>query len=129
MKLKKSVIVFSCLAGIIFLLVLVNLIFFKNRSRSIRPKVITPISADSKNNNLSDNDVVSEDASITTFVPLHSTETLINTLNVDFDGDSLDDQIVAVHKAESPFIFLIVDRKSTRLNSSHSVSSRMPSSA
>lgn len=117
MKLKKSVIVFSCLAGIIFLLVLVNLIFFKNRSRSIRPKVITPISADSKNNNLSDKDLVTEDSVITTFVPLHSTETLINTLNVDFDGDSLDDQIIAVHKADSQFIFLIVGLYNSESNS------------
>lgn len=117
MKSKKSVIVFSCIAGILFIFILVNFIFFRNRSNSVRPKVITPISSDSQNNKLSDNDVVSEEASITTFVPLHSTETLINTLNVDFDGDSLDDQIVAVHKADSPFIFLIVGLYNSESNS------------
>ena len=117
MKSKKSVIIFSCIAGILFIFILVNFIFFRNRSNSVRPKVITPISADSQNNKLSENDVVSEEASITTFVPLHSTETLINTLNVDFDGDSLDDQIVAVHKADSPFIFLIVGLYNSESNS------------
>ena len=41
-------------------------------------------------------------------VPLHSDETLLSTLSVDFDGDGYDDQINSLKKMTSPYIQILV---------------------
>lgn len=48
------------------------------------------------------------DDSLVSLVPLHSDETLLATLSVDFDGDGYDDQINTVKKMTSPYIQILV---------------------
>lgn len=106
-KNKTVIIVFSCIAVILFCVLFVRLIFFKNTGE-VRPKIINPITKTDSLTDQNDSDSVSDSAMQTSFIPLLPTETLMSTLTLDFDGDNLDDQVVAVHKAGSPFLFLIV---------------------
>ncbi len=48
------------------------------------------------------------DTEKTSLVPLNSDETLLATVDMDFDGDGQDDEISAVRTAGNPFISLIV---------------------
>ena len=45
---------------------------------------------------------------VVSLVPLHSDETLMGTLSVDFDGDGYDDQINTIRKLTSPYIQILV---------------------
>lgn len=117
MKLKKSVVAFSCLGFILLVFIFVYLIFFKNKNNLVRPKVITPVSSDKQNNNRSEDSLLAQESEITTLVPLLPTETLISTLIVDIDGDAFDDQIVAVHKAGSSYVYLIIGLYNSESNS------------
>ena len=49
-----------------------------------------------------------ETESFTSLVDLAPTETLISTLVCDLDGDTYDDQIVVVRKADSRYLFVVV---------------------
>lgn len=108
MKSRVLVALFSCIALLFIFLLVFNFFFLQNRSKTVVPKVVTPVSADGSASGTGDGASVSDDAVLTSFVPLLPTETLMDTLTVDFDGDTFDDQVVAVRKAGSPYLFLIV---------------------
>lgn len=80
------------------------------------PKVVRPVT---EKGNLMDSSESSyiDSASMTSFIPLLSTETLISSISMDFDGDTLDDQIIAVRKAGSEFLVLIVGLYNSDSNS------------
>lgn len=107
---------FFCSAAAL-LLVLFGIRFFvlKKSNSFVRPKVVTPFSPDAAADASSDDSMLSGGAQ-TSFVPLLPTETLMSTYSVDFDGDTYDDQIVAVRRAGSAFLFLIVGLYNPELN-------------
>lgn len=115
-KNKTVIIVFSCIAVILCCVLSVRLIFFRDTGAA-RPKIIKPITKTDSTSEQSDSDSVTENAMQTSFIPLLPTETLMSTLTLDFDGDNLDDQVVAVHKAGSPYLFLIVGLYNSETNS------------
>lgn len=108
MKSKVAIIIFSSIGFVFLVLLVTNIFYFKNKNRPIRAKVVTPISENDTSSDNIDGSSISDESTITSFIPLLPTETLMSTLTVDFDGDTYDDQVVAVRKAGSPYLFLIV---------------------
>lgn len=108
MKQKSTVLIFSCIA--FFLLVFAGIKFFyldKSEQKTYGQEVAIKISSNDEKKSL-ENSTFSGDISNTTFIPLLPSETLISTLNIDFDGDTREDQVISVYKAGSEFIHLIV---------------------
>ena len=108
MKSKVLVVLFSCIAFLFVFLLGFNFFFLRKRSRTVSPKVIMPVASGGSSSGEENGESVSDDTVLTSFVPLLPTETLMSTLTVDFDGDTFDDQVVAVRRAGSPYLFLIV---------------------
>lgn len=107
----KTKIVIFAFAFMLLVLALVSVIkgFSKNdKDKSVRPIVVTPLAPSDSEAASGGRDGLSEDGVQTSLVPLLHTETLISTLTIDFDGDAFDDQIIAVRKAGSPYLSLIV---------------------
>lgn len=87
--------------------------FFKKDSKqeneiSKQAKIVNPKFSEEVKSNAEHTDSSLENESFTSFVQLHSTETLISTLIFDFDNDTYEDQIIVVRKADSPFLWLVV---------------------
>ena len=108
MKVKTTALVFSIIALALVIFSGINFFFLKDNKQKKYGQDVNIKISDSGESSSPDDSTLSSDVSNTTFVPLLSSETLISTLNVDFDGDTRDDQIVAVYKAGSEFLFLIV---------------------
>ena len=104
----KSVVVPVLAAAVLVAVILLRIFVFKHSAGVLTPKIITPVASKSKDASNLKSEMLSDSSSLTSFVPLLATETLISTTIFDFDGDNLDDQIAAVHKAGSQNIFLIV---------------------
>ncbi len=108
MKLKSSVLIFSIIAFLLIVFASARLILKKNQvQKKYGQNVSVKISSNEEKSSL-ENTNLSGEGMNTTFVPLLPSETLISTLNVDFDGDAREDQIVAVYKAGYENLFLIV---------------------
>lgn len=116
MKNKIVIAVFSVIAGILVVILGLRLTVFR-KSGNVRAKVINPVVSEEKNNDESGNSDGGENVMQTSFIPLLSTETLMDTLTLDFDGDGLDDQVVAVHKAGASNLSLIVGLYNSESNS------------
>lgn len=108
MKSRVLAVVFCGVTLLFVFLLGFNFFYLRNRSKSVLPKIVTPVAEDGSSVEQGDGSSVSDEAVLTSFVPLLPTETLMSTLTVDFDGDTFDDQVVAVRKAGSPYLFLIV---------------------
>lgn len=117
MKKNSAVIITFCTIAAALAVVLVFRIFFIKDKGPVHPKVINPVVSSESSNELSENSLVDDNAVQTSFIPLLSTETLMSTLTLDFDGDNLDDQVVAVHKAGTPYLNLIVGLYNSETNS------------
>lgn len=72
-----------------------------------RAKIVTPKTSGVSENEVEVNEKVLEGEKLDTFVPLLSTETLINTISFDFDNDSYDDEIIVVRKAGSDYLWIV----------------------
>lgn len=116
MKKNSAVIITFCTIAAVLAVVLVFRIFFIKDKGTVHPKVINPVVSSESSNELSENAIVDDSAVQTSFIPLLPTETLMSTLTLDFDGDNLDDQIVAVHKAGTPYLNLIVGLYNSETN-------------
>ena len=95
MKKNSAVIITFCTIAAVLAVVLVFRIFFIKDKGTVHPKVINPVVSSESSNELSENAIVDDSAVQTSFIPLLPTETLMSTLTLDFDGDNLDDQVVA----------------------------------
>lgn len=107
MKNKIVIAIFSSIGGLLIITLGLRLTVFR-KSGIIRAKVVNPVVQDERKDASADLGVGSENVMQTSFVPLLSTETLMDTLTMDFDGDNLDDQVVAVHKAGVANLYLII---------------------
>lgn len=116
MKNKVAVIFFSSLLAVLAVVVALKFTVFR-KNENVHAKVITPVSADKVKNGTESESISGENIMMTSFIPLLPTETLISTLTLDFDGDNLDDQVVAVHKAGSENLYLIAGLYNSQSNS------------
>lgn len=116
MKNKVAVIFISVLFAILAVVVALRLTVFKKNS-SVRAKIVTPTISGEEKNQGSESSLSDDNVMMTSLIPLLSTETLMSTLNFDFDGDTYDDQVVAVHKAGSENLYLIVGLYNPETNS------------
>ena len=114
---SKSAVVIASAAAVLAVVILLRIFVFKHSAAVLTPKIVTPIASNSKDASKSKSEMLSDSASLTSFVPLLATETLISTTVFDFDGDNFDDQVAAVHKAGSQNIFLIVGLYNPSTNS------------
>lgn len=116
MKNKIVITVFSSIAGILFIVLGLRLTVFR-KSGIVRAKIINPVVANDQKDQTAEENMGGDNVMQTSFIPLLSTETLMDTLTMDFDGDNLDDQVVAVHKAGAANLFLIVGLYNSENNS------------
>lgn len=110
MKSKVLPVVFSIIAVALAGTFIVTRIIRNNREDTVtRAKVVSPKAADSAGE--ADETVgklsALEAEKYETFVPLHSNETLINTLTIDFNNDGYDDEVVLAKRSGSPHLFII----------------------
>ena len=112
---SKSVLTLLFFAAAPAAALLLRIYVFNHSDALVTPKIVTPKTAPAHEK--AEEPVAQETAAQTSFVPLLATETLIGTAAFDFDGDGLDDQIAAVHKAGLPEIFLIAGLYNPNLNS------------
>lgn len=118
-KKEKRLILITSLVTVLVLfgVVAVRLVFFRDGYGNIRPIVVNPTSAENDSEeNLSQSQTNDADVH-TSFIPLLPTETLMDTLTIDFDGDTFDDQVIAIRKANSPYLFLVVGLYNPNTNS------------
>ena len=109
-RLQRSpiVIAFAASAVLIAGFAVYRFFFVKAEAPTVRARTIVPVSAAEQpvhGEASTERDAAAQTTSIITLAP---TETMLSTLSFDFDGDMFDDQIVAVRKADSQHIFLIV---------------------
>ena len=79
-----------------------------NTSQSITPsQTVIPQTTEQKQESV-DVHIEEVDETLISLVPLYNEETLMDTLNVDFDGDGYDDQINTIRKMTSPYIQILV---------------------
>lgn len=105
---KRLVLIIFVIVGISL-----GLIFFmedstENTSQGVtRSQTIIPQTTAQKQETV-EVQIEDTDDSLVSLVPLHSDETLLATLSVDFDGDGYDDQINSLKKMTSPYIQILV---------------------
>ncbi len=107
MKNKVVIIFFGALFAVLAVVLALRFTVFR-KIPNVHAKVVTPVSSDKIENGTESSALSGENVTMTSFIPLLSTETLISALTLDFDGDNLDDQVVAVYKAGSENLYLIV---------------------
>ncbi|MCR5290227.1 MAG: pallilysin-related adhesin [Treponema sp.] len=100
-------IIFVLIAGAL----VVAFVVYKNKTevapRYVQPQVVTP-SVDNSHDESKNDAYLSDDTSLTSFIPLASDETLLGILSVDFDGDTREDQINLIRKITNPYVTLLI---------------------
>ena len=89
------------------------LIFFKphavpEQTKIITPQVITAAHESARHLESSSSAFSDDMETLVSFIPLQASESLLQTLSVDFDGDGYEDQINAVRRGADPEIILLV---------------------
>lgn len=74
----------------------------------VRARTVVPVATSERASGAEELSSIIDAAEITSFIELNSSEILLSSMTFDFDGDNFDDQIVAVRKSDSPYIYLIV---------------------
>lgn len=99
-------IIFLCIAIALTVIFIYRNFFSRASAPTVRARTIVPVAT----GRVTTEDETSLDETIesTVFIPLAATETLLSSVTFDFDGDNLEDQVVAIRKSDSPNIFLIV---------------------
>ncbi len=115
MKVRRSFFIICMIVAVLAFTLVYRFAFYEEKD-IVQPKSIKPFTGNSVDGSQTDSSV-DEMASMTSFIPLLPTETLISTISMDFDGDTLDDQIVAVRKSGSEFLYLIVGLYNSDTNS------------
>ncbi len=100
---------------VVFFLIAIGLVVFfmlngspsEQKVSQPRSKIVNPVQLEKHEFALSD-DVLEQEAEMTSFIPLSPDETLVDILTIDFDGDTRDDQINLVRKVTNPYLYLIV---------------------
>ncbi|HAH63363.1 MAG TPA: hypothetical protein DCL73_14845 [Treponema sp.] len=109
--------VFLIIGGVLAVLFVVRVVYWSEQRSVPRAKVVIPTSGTEKEEKETADAQTQDNASMTTFVPLLPTETLISTLSIDLNGDNLDDQVVAVRKESVPYLVLLVGMYDAESNS------------
>ena len=81
--------------------------FFSEEKSLVRAKVITPTSSVHADGEEENDSVFFEGEGYETFVPIAAGETLISTYSMDINNDGYDDEVIAVRKQNSQFLYLI----------------------
>ncbi len=105
---KIIAVLFVLCAAVLSIFFIVRMNIPKKNNTVIRSRTVTPIVKNKGESEEAATDIIQDDTSKTTFIPLRSDETLIQSLSVDFNSDGSDDQIIEVKKIGSPYLYLIV---------------------
>ena len=81
---------------------------YKEDVASVSSSVVVPKTNVESQSSVQDVSLESDDSALVSLIPLHSNETLLSIVSMDFDGDGYDDQVNAVKTMDSPFISLII---------------------
>ena len=101
--------IFFILAAIVIIsLFAYKVAYLNKRPSQVRDKIVVPKKDGEMEKQSKHENATETIASMTSFVQLHSSETLLSVQSFDFNSDSYVDQVVAVRKANIPHITLIV---------------------
>lgn len=101
-------VVFSLLVVVLAGIVVYRNYFAEDVRPIVRARTVVPSSGNVVSSDTEEKVGTTEVAEYTSFIPLSPTETLLSSITFDFDGDNLDDQIIAVRKSDIPYVYLIV---------------------
>ncbi|WP_443739842.1 pallilysin-related adhesin [Treponema sp.] len=106
---KKIIIgLLVCAVAALSVAFIVKKYFYSSDNQKVSASIVVPRVESEKEKSVENSSAVDEENTITSLVPLHSDETLISIVSMDFDGDSFDDQINAVKTSSSPYLSLVV---------------------
>ena len=101
-------IIFILVAIVVAAMLLFRLAYLNKQTQQVRDRVVIPISGNDQERRVQGDSTNENLANKTSFVQLRSNETLISVQSFDFNADSYVDQVVAIRKASSPHITLLV---------------------
>lgn len=106
---KKIIIgLLVCAVAALSVAFIVKKYFYSSDNQKVSASIVVPRVESEKGKSVENSSAVDEENTITSLIPLHSDETLISIVSMDFDGDSFDDQINAVKTSSSPYLSLVV---------------------
>ena len=109
--------VFIIIAAVLAVLAAVRIFYWNGRNSMAHAKTVVPVTGKDAGKKTDAGGSSQDAASLTSFVPLQPNETLISTLTLDFDGDTFDDQIVAVRREGVSNLVLLVGMYNPENNS------------
>ena len=90
MKQRAVIVVFFLIAIGLVVFFMLNGSHYEQKVSQPQSKIVNPVQLEKHEFALSD-DVLEQEAEMTSFIPLSPDETLVDILTIDFDGDTRDD--------------------------------------
>ncbi len=107
MKRNITILLFFLAAAILLFLFLGKEIFIKNDSSTVRARTVIPITNKEEQSLAVLQNSSPDDPSLTSLISLQVDEILINAISFDFNSDGYEDQVIAVKKANNPYIVIV----------------------
>ncbi len=107
MKRNITILLFFLTAALLLFLFLGRGIFVTKDTSTVRARTIVPSAESGEKSSADKQSSASEDASLTSLIPLFVDEIMINAISFDFNSDGYEDQVVAVKKANNPYIIVV----------------------
>lgn len=107
MKRNITILLFFLTAALLLFLFLGREIFMRDDASAVRARTIIPVANTEEQSASVGQTASSDDASLTSLIPLLVDEILINAISFDFNADGYEDQIIAVKKANNPHLVIV----------------------
>ncbi|WP_407400286.1 pallilysin-related adhesin [Treponema sp.] len=108
MKKKITLALLILATAAVLAVVIAKRYIYKEEETIVSSSVVIPKSNAESQTSVQNVSIEDDDSAMVSLIPLHSNETLLSIVSMDFDGDGLDDQVNAVRTMDSPYIALIV---------------------
>ena len=108
MKKKITLALLILASATVLTVLLAKRYIYKEEETVVSSSIVIPKTNAESQTSVQDVSIEDDDSALVSLIPLHSNETLLSIVSMDFDGDGYDDQVNAVRTMDSPYIALIV---------------------
>ena len=108
MKKKITLALLILASATVLTVLLAKRYIYKEEETVVSSSIVIPKTNAESQTSVQDVSIEDDDSALVSLIPLHSNETLLSIVSMDFDGDGYDDQVNAVRTMDSPYISLIV---------------------
>jgi hypothetical protein len=109
--------VFIIIGVVLAALIIVRIVYWNDERSVPRARVIIPTSEADREKKTQTDMQTQDNSSMTSFIPLLPTETLISAQTFDLNGDTLEDQVIAVRRESMQYLVLIIGMYDAESNS------------